>query len=374
MIQTTDVFVGGSAMTEFGELYDRGVLDLLVEVAQKTLADANQNYDQVEAVYLGNMLGGATENLQHLGSQFTGLMGGHKPVYFFEAACGSGGMALHSAWKDIRSGQYQNVLVLGAEKMTEHAPDQINQWLMRATNRTEQMSGITFAGLYALIADYYLRQYNLSADDLAYVPALMHRHSAQNPLAQFQMPVSLEQIRSARMVASPFRLFDCSPVTDGAAGVFLQARPTDIKVSHSGMGTDCPDLGGRKNLTSFASTQFALGQMNLPQNWRDNLSVLEVHDCFSISLVIALEDLGLAEPGTGLSLVKSLYENPEKHNYQLNPSGGLKACGHPVGATGIKQIHSVISALKNSKTGATGFTHNLGGTGGTALLHLLQKC
>lgn len=370
----TPVYVRGGYVTQFGELYDQGLLDLLVESAHGSLSQAAMDVSDLDAIYVSNMLGGQTDNIQHLGAQLPGLLGVCVPAFRLEAACASGGIAASSAYRDVLGGHYKNVLVVGAEKMTEQSPQTMNNGLMQATTQDEQLSGITFAGLYALLASHYLDTYTLERNILSWVPLLMHRNGATNPKAQFQKPITLKHIEASRTVVEPLRLFDCSPLSDGAAGIIISSEPSAVQMIGSAIATDSPDLGSRQELLSFNATKQALQNLNLDQDWHNNLVALEAHDCFSIALIIALEDLGLAPPGKGWELVQNLYTNPEKYSWTLNQSGGLKAAGHPVGATGIKQMVSVYEQLNLAKKNSLGLTHNLGGTGGTAIINAFMSC
>ena len=370
----TPVYVRGGYVTQFGELYEQGLLDLLVEAAHASLSQAAMEVSALDAIYVSNMLGAQTDNIQHLGAQLSGILGVSIPAFRFEAACASGGVAASSAYRDVSGGHYNNVLVLGGEKMTEQSPQMVNSGLMQATTQDEQMSGITFAGLYALLAAHYLDTYTLERNILSWVPLLMHRNGATNPKAQFQKLITLKQIEAARAVTYPFRLFDCSPLSDGAAAIIISSEPSSVRMIGSAIATDSPDIGSRQDLLSFNATKQAFQNLDLSPDWHKNLVALEAHDCFSIALIIAVEDLGLAQPGYGWKLVQNLYTNPEKYPWTLNQSGGLKAAGHPVGATGIKQIVSVYQQLQSAKKNSLGLTHNLGGTGGTAVINAFTSC
>lgn len=356
-----------SAMTRFGDRSDLSFEGLIEEV----LGHLDGSLEGVQAVYVASMLAGTTAGFQHLSAQMCQIMGRDLPVVPVEAACASGGVAVHQACKDVAAGYYEDVLVIGAEKMTEHSPDFVNQALMGATSLEERMTGISFAGLYGLIADRYLSEYGWNRDALQVVPELMHRQGATNPKAQFQKAVSREIIAKSREIAAPLRLFDCSPLTDGAAVVRLGCQSSEIQISQSALMSTVPGLADRRSLTSFPTTVAARAQLDLPSDWTQRLLVGELHDCFSVALVIALEDLGLAERGQGVDLVQKALSG--ELNWQINPSGGLKACGHPVGATGVKQIHSVSEWLKNQPKTGYGLAHNMGGTGGTAVVHLIEK-
>ncbi len=369
------VYVAGSGTTAFGEFFDRSLLSLMQEAVDTALADANSSLDEIEAIYIGNMLSGALQNLQHLGSQLAGKLKVNIPIYLYEAACASGGMAMHHAWKDVDSGLFKKVLVVGAEKMTELPPDIVNQHLIRATSPEEQITGISFCGLYAIMAQKYLHKYNKIIEDLSFGPALMHRQSEKNPHAHFYgKTFSLKQINQARMIAAPLNLLHCSPLSDGASAVILQKEPTQVSIPKSSMATDSPDLAQRSEITSIPATKIALERLNLPQNWQEDCRVIEVHDCFSIALIMALEDLGICNAGTAPEFLENIWNNPDSNTLEINPSGGLKGGGHPVGATGVKQIHSCYQRLKNKDAGSTGLAHNIGGTGGTAILHYLETC
>lgn len=371
------VYLAGSATTKFGEAFNVSLLDLMEEAIVEALHDSQSPLTDIEAIYVSNMLSGSLQNIQHLGSQLAGRLKVNKPIYFYEAACASGGMALHHAWKDLKGCHYRKVLVVGGEKMTDLGADVVNGLLNRAASEAEQISGISFAGLYALMTQAYLAEHQQSIDDLAYASALMHHHGATRPNAHFyQKTFAPEAVQQARLIAEPLNLLHCSPLSDGAAALVLQSEPSAVELTGSSVATDTPGLAERATLTSISATQTALKRLGTDAEWVQNCEVIEIHDCFSIALVIALEDLGIAEPGMGMQFLKDLWESSQIGGYRprLNISGGLKAGGHPVGATGVKQAHTIYQHLKSADPGATGLSHNIGGTGGTAALHSFARC
>jgi acetyl-CoA C-acetyltransferase len=243
------------------------------------------------------------------------------------------------------------------------------------------MNGLIFPGNYALIAQQYMRKYGISHDVLEQVSYLNHKNSRLNPLAHFYYKdVTMEMIRNSPVVASPINLFDCSPVSDGAAAVVLsRARGSDrdVKILSSRFVTDSISLTERDDLTSFKAAKIAARMAYEEAGIKpEDVDLLEVHDCFTISELIALEDLGMCGPGEASKLVSN-GDITREGILPVNMDGGLKANGHPIGATGLAQIHEVAAQIRG-EAGARqvpgvkiGMTHNIGGIGGTAAVTIL---
>lgn len=367
--------ITGTGQTKFGELYDYSLEDLMFEATNLALEEAKMNINEIDAVIIGNMMAGELSNQSQLGSVFSSLYNYNGPVFRTEAACASGGVAIYSALQGLRAGSYDSVLVLGVEKMTDYMSDQVGEVLMQAASQEERDAGLSFPGLYALMAQAYTSEYGLKREELSLASYLMHKNGAKNPKAQFQKEFSLEQICNSPKIADPLRLLDCSPISDGAAAVVI--RRTDslnengCYLVESQIATDCPDIGQRENQFSLKSTKLAMQKvLNKTKLTPSDISVVELHDCFSIALFMALEDMGFCLPGESAKILKAIVAGENK--LVVNPSGGLKACGHPVGATGVKQIIEVAKAIKSTEH-KYGMAHNVGGTGGTAVISLLAN-
>lgn len=375
------VFIKGIYQTRFGELWGKSLEDLLFEASLGALKDARLAPTELQAVYLANMLAGETVHQEHLSGLFTEFLKIKAPIIRVEAACASGGVAVHQAFLTLQSSQYKNILVVGAEKMTDLLPDEISTALMAAASvKNELSSGLNFVGLYALLAQKYLEKFEATERDLAYVPVKNHYHASFNPLAQFPFKITLDDVLKSRLIAPPLKLLDCSPITDGAAALVLSNKKegTRIKIRASGLAHDSLSLEKRKSLVSLSASKMAgLKAYNQAQIEPSEIDILEVHDCFSIAEILALEDLGFYKKGEGHWAVKN-GEVKIGGKRPVNLSGGLKACGHPVGATGVKQIVELVKQLrsqkaKNGQKIRLALAHNVGGSGGTCAVHILEK-
>jgi acetyl-CoA C-acetyltransferase len=243
--------------------------------------------------------------------------------------------------------------------------------------------GATFPGLYAMIATDYMHRYPLTREQLGMVAVKNHRNGAKNPIAQFRSEITLETVLSSALVADPLRLFDCSPITDGAAAVILapleRAREftdTPVKVLATAQASDTIALHDRRDISCLDATvvagERAFAMAGLP---REKIDFMEVHDCFTIAEICAIEDLGFCRKGEAGRLTEEGITALDG-NLPVNTSGGLKACGHPVGATGIKQVCEIVQQLRGEAgarqvDGEIGLTHNVGGTGATVVVHIL---
>lgn len=385
-----DVAVIGVGCTTFGEKWNHSFRDLFIEAGALALEDANLSGEKIDALFVGNMSAGRFVEQEHIGAliaDYAGLATKHIPSTRVEAACASGGLAFRQAVTAVASGMSTIVVAAGVEKMTDITPGQTVDTLASAADREwEGFVGATFPGLYAMIAHDYMHRYPLTREQLAQVAVKNHFNGARNPIAQFQQEISIETVLSSSLVADPLRLFDCSPITDGAAAVILapleiakQFTDTPIKVLASAQASDTIALHDRRDISTLDATveagKRAFHQAGLTHR---DIDLVEVHDCFTIGEICAIEDLGFCTKGEAGQLtedgVTALHGD-----LPVNTSGGLKACGHPVGATGIKQIYEVILQLrgeagKRQIEAERGMTHNVGGTGATVVIHILGAC
>ena len=328
------------------------------------------------------MLSSSLGNQDHLGAFFSEELGLNVPAVKIEAACASGGMAVHLAALSILSGQYRRVLVIGVEKMTDYKPELVNQALMGAGSDAEREAGATFSALYALIARAHMAKYGTTEEQMAQVSVKNHYHASLNSHAQFSRPISLEKVLASPVVASPLKILDCSPISDGAAALILSASASSAPVSviASCVATDSLGLSQRSELTSIKSARLAAQKAYRQAGISPaDVDVAEVHDCFSIAEIIAMEDLGFFKKGIAAQAVFQKKTWLGHGQPVVNTSGGLKAAGHPVGATGVKQVVEIFNQLngtagKKQVTGARiGLTHNVGGSGATAAIHILKR-
>jgi acetyl-CoA C-acetyltransferase len=370
-------------MTVFGERWETSPRALACDAVTQAITDSGCNKKDIQALYVANMLSGMLGMQGHLGALFAEELGLLVPAYTIEGACASGGLAIHTAVLSILSGQYETVLVLGVEKMTDHKPEQVGSALMGAGSNEERLAGATFPGLYAILARAHMEAYGTTAKDLASVAVKNHYHASFNPKAQYQKPISIESVLRSSCVADPLKLLDCSPVTDGAAAVILSKKPTKhgVTIVASQIAMDTLGLAERESLTTIASTtrasQKAFAQAGVMVK---DIQVAEVHDCFTITEILALEDMGFVKKGeAGKRIGEGAFTLGTAKHCVVNSSGGLKACGHPVGATGVKQIVEITDQLRGRcgkrqiKDARMGLTHNVGGTGATAVVHILRK-
>ncbi len=377
------LFVTGAATTKFGELWNASPRGLARHAVFEALKDAETLPSSVEALFVGNMLSGMLGGQEHLGAFFAEELGLTVPAFKVEGACASGGLALHNAVNSLLSGQYTTVAVLGIEKMTDHKPEDVATALMGAGSEEERSAGATFPGLYAILARVHMREFGTTEEDLAAVAVKNHLHASLNPNAQFHNTLTVEQVMKSSRIADPLKLLDCSPISDGAAAVILSIHKTQrgVELSASAVATDTLGLAQRKDLTQLAATRDASQKAYAIAGVTEaDIDVAEVHDCFTIAEVLAMEDLGFFPKGKAAAAIaqgKTTVGNG-KH-VVVNPSGGLKGCGHPVGATGVKQIVELVDQLrgiagKRQVSGArVGLAHNVGGSGATAVIHILKK-
>ena len=381
------IHVLGAATTKFGELWDTSPRTLAKEAMDGALKQSGIRSSQTDALFVGNMLAGILGNQANIASLFAEELGEQIPAFRLEGACASGGLALHNAINSLKAGVYKTVMVLGVEKMTDHNSDDVTTALMSAGSDEERMAGATFPGLYALMARAYMQEYGATEEILASVSVKNHFHGSFNPKAQFKSIITVGDVMRSGKIADPLKLLDCSPISDGAAAVVITSDTSLAKriakpifITASEVATDTLSLYDRKSFTTLASvvtaSQKAYKSMGI--NSQD-IDVAEVHDCFSIAEAMAVEDLGFSKKGQGAKDISENKYTLGKGKIISNPSGGLKSCGHPVGATGIKQIVEITEQLrgeagkKQVKGAKIGLTHNVGGTGTVAVVHILER-
>lgn len=366
------VHILGEYITQFGELWDKSLRDLIQEAVMGSLRDSNMKSTEIEAVFVSNMGAGILENQLHLGALVSSMFPHHPPSMRIEGACASGGLAMIAGEQALLSGRYQTVIVVGAEKMTDVGTQQSTEFLAAAADM-ELEFGSSFPVLYSLLTQAHMQKYGTTRDMLSSASSKNHRHAMDNPGAQFHKQFSIDDVNRSELVADPIRLLDCSPISDGAAAVVLTTKNTSGPIILGyGHGSDSLSLSDRQSLTSLSSTVSAAKQCYSESRLTPNdIEMAEVHDCFTINEILAIEDLGFFAKGKGgeASLKgKTTYGG----KVVINPSGGLKACGHPVGATGVKQIAYLSKLIRKGKL-QVGLTHNVGGSGATAVIHAIGR-
>jgi acetyl-CoA C-acetyltransferase/acetyl-CoA acyltransferase len=380
------VAVIGVGVTKFGK-HDRTSAELFAEAAADALADAELPASAVQALYYGNVVGGETEKQLHTGPQAASVLGiPTVPTTRFEAACASSHAAFRHAVMEVASGTSDVVLVGGAERVLNVTTEESTEYFAYASDaRWEQTLGLTFPGVFALVARAHMTKYGTTEAQMASVAVKNHRHGTLNPKAQFQKEITLEQVLKSAMVADPLKLYDCCPFTDGGAAVVLVSEEIARKarrpiwVLASAAASDWMLIGDKRDLSRVPATERAAAaayrQAGLGPT---DVDVVELHDCFTIAEIVATEGLGLFEPGTGGTAAEKGWTSLGG-KIPVNPSGGLKAKGHPIGATGAAQIAEVVTQLRGEAArrqvdGArVGLTHTLGGNTATVLVSLFGR-
>jgi len=380
-----NVFVSGQYMTKFGEHFEKSLLDLSLEATFGALTSASLTKDTIDAIVVSNMLSDTLSGQGHLGALISGSLGLTVEAFRVEGACASGGIAVKKAVDMLKAGTHKNILVLGVEKMCDHSSSETTQALTNASDaEKEAFYGITFPGLYAMMARRYFYEYQIGQAELAAVSVKNHYHGARNKKAHFPKEISEKVAMTSSKIADPLRLFDCSPISDGAAALVLsshepQSQRKPVRIVGSSIATDSVSLQERKSLTSIKAAELAGKRAYIEAGISSNdVDVAEVHDCFTIAEILALEDLGFFKRGTAgyATMQKKTYYDQEM---PINTSGGLKSCGHPVGATGVKQVVEITEQLQGTAEGRQvdnpqyGLTHNVGGSGATCAVHILTN-
>jgi acetyl-CoA C-acetyltransferase len=376
-------------LSKFGKLEGLYAREIFAEAAKEAF-DRCPKLDpknDIQALYVGHM-GESYEHQGHTGATVADWIGlGHVPATRTEAACASSGVALRTAICAVRSGLSDVVMVGGVEKMTHRPTAEVTEYLAMASDYPfEQWNGMTFPGLYALMATAHMHEYGTTERHLAMIAVKNHFHGSLNPKAHMQKEITLETALSSRVVAWPLNLYDCSLITDGASCLILTkpelARKfTDMPVNivGSSQAGDTIGLYERKSLTSLAAAKMAAKKAyEMAEVNPEEIDVAEVHDCFTIAELIAYEDLAFCKPGQGGSLIERA-ETKLGGRIPVNTSGGLKAKGHPVGATGTGQAYEIYLQLtgqagkRQVKDAEIGLTHNVGGSGATATVHIYRR-
>jgi len=378
-----EVAVIGAGMTKFGELWDMSLRDLFVEAALGAMNSAG--VESIDSIYVGNMSGGQFVGQEHLGPLMADHLGvAGVPATRVESACASGGMALRSAYLEVASGMSDLVLASGVEKMNDGAD--VTGILATASDQEEEVYyGVTFPGLYAMIARAHMEKYGTTEEDLSWVSVKAHRNGAKNPHAQFRRIMSLEDIMTSSVVAEPLRLLHCSPVTDGGAAVLLcpldrahEFTDQPVKILASGAATSTLSLANRADPADLDAVELSGARAyEMAGLSAEDIDVAEVHDCFAIAEICCYEALGFVDPGKGKDAAREGITDLGG-KIPVNVSGGLKSKGHPVGATGIAQAVTVIEQLRGEGgevqvEGANiGLVQNMGGSGASSVVHIFQ--
>jgi acetyl-CoA C-acetyltransferase len=378
-----EVAIIGSAATRFGVLHDRGYLELLAEAARGAIADAGISQDQLGAAWLGTAEPAIAALVGDAGTAVTEAIGfAPKPVTRVSTFCCTGHEAVRAAAMSIAAGEYDLVLAVGAEKMRDVSPR--GSLVARTANLTHPTlaKGRTAPGQFALLATRYMQEHDTTLTDLANVAVKNHEHATRNPLAHYRTPVTVEQVMRAPRVAEPLGTLDCTPTTDGAAAVILASRAwaerhasqyaviEGIALSvvdgyYAGFFHDESDYLGFRVTREAAAVAYKQAGITAP---REELDVVECHDCFTITEIVNYEDLGLCDRGEGVELLRA-GSTARGGDIPVNLSGGLQSCGHPVGATGVRMIKEIADQVigrageRQVEGARRGLAHTLGGPG-----------
>lgn len=380
-----DVAVIGVGMQKWGELWAKSIRDIWVESALLAMDDAG--VDHIDSMYVGSMSPGIFSSQEHLESVLADYLGQHHvPGTRVESACASGGLAFRLAWMEVASGLSDVVLATGVEKMTDVSGSEATHALATAADmKWEGMSGVTFPGLYAMMAVAHMHKYGTTRKQLAHVAVKNHENGSKNPRAQFPMKVTVEDVINSVKVADPLNILDCSPITDGAAAAILvpadqvkKYKKQGVKVIGSGHATDTIALHSRADLTALKAVALAGERAyQMAGKTPKDIHFAEVHDCFTIAEIVVSEALGFFEPGQGGPAAEAGL-TAMTGRIPINPSGGLKSKGHPVGATGVAQIVELTEQLRGEsgprqvKNARVGLAQNMGGSGGSSVVHILE--
>ena len=377
-----------AAQTKFGKLDGISLREMFAEAVDKATMDSGIPKSEIQAAFIGTFI---PEMLVHQGHtapllvDYAGMKG--LPATRHEAACASGATALRAGIMAIESGLYDTVLVAGAEKMTSVSTNRATEALAAAADdEFESSVGLTFPGVFGISAVAHMDAYGTTEEDMALVAVKAHKNASTNPYAQFQKEISLEKALTPRYIAWPLKLFDCSPISDGAAAVVLTSNEkakeyTDlpVKIIGTGQASASMNLCDRDNLTSFeASVRAGKVAYDMAGLTPKDMDFAIVHDCFTIAEIIASEDIGIFKPGEAAKAVREGVTALDG-DFPINPMGGLKAVGHPVGATGVKQIVVSYKELigeagpNQVPKHDTAIVHNFGGTGATCVISILRR-
>ena len=380
------VCVIGAGSTKYGKL-DDSITDIAVQASVAAIESAGIKPKEIDAGYISNVFGIADKQV-HLGPVIMSNLGiPEKPSLSIESACGSGSVSFREAFANVAAGFYDAVLVTGVEKVTHTGTEWTTTYFSYCSDFFyEGQAGASFPGLFASMARAYLTEFNATEEDFAKVAVKNHENGLSNPKAHLRKKITVDDVMNSAVVASPLKLYDCCPFSDGASSVilcsekFAKEHTKDyIQVIGSGRGGSPAALQGRNHLTTIPSTKLAAeSAYKMAGLGPKDIDFAEVHDCFTIAEVVDSEDLGFFEKGQG---AKAASEGRTKLNSEIsiNPSGGLKSKGHPIGATGVGQVVEVFDQLtgrageREVKDAKVGLTQNFGATGASCAVHIFQS-
>lgn len=384
-----DVAIIGVGVTKFGELWNKSFRDIGIEAGLKAIADAGLSGSEIDGMFIGNMAAGRFISQKHIDAliaDYSGLASNHIPAVRVEAGDASGGVAFRQGVMAVASGMHNIAVVAGAEKMTDMDDANVNLILdQTADAEWEAGMGLTFASLHAMIAQRMIHDGIATREEIASFSVNSHAHGALNPNAQFRKAIPIETVLKSGPVATPLGLFDCAPISDGAAAVVIcpledAKKYTDsyVKVSAVCQASDTLALFQRDDITSYEATRVAAqNAYRIAGITAKDISVAEVHDNYTVSGIMALQDLGFFERGkAGKAVLDG--ETRIGGKIAINTSGGLKARGHPIGATGVAQIVEIAEQLRGSAdqrqvaNAKYGLAQSVGGIGSAVTVSIME--
>jgi acetyl-CoA C-acetyltransferase len=380
------VCVIGAGSTKYGKLAD-SISDITIQASIEAIDSAGIEPKEIKAGYISNVFGVADKQV-HLGPVVMSNLGiSERPSLSIESACGSGSVSFREAFANVAAGFYDVVLVTGVEKVTHTGTEWTTTYFSYCSDFFyEGQAGASFPGLFASMARAYLTEFKATEEDLAMVAVKNHENGFLNPKAHLRKKITVDDVMNSAVVASPLKLYDCCPFSDGASSViicnekFAKDHTKDyIRVIGSGRGGSPAALQGREHLTTIPSTKIAAeAAYKMAGITPKDIDFAEVHDCFTIAEIVDTEDLGFFEKGKGVEGVRE-GQTARNGDIPINPSGGLKSKGHPIGATGVGQIVEVFDQLtgkageRTIKDAKIGLTQNFGATGASCAVHIFQS-
>ena len=380
------VCVLGAGSTKYGRL-DDSISDITIQASAEAIESAGILPKEIKAGYISNVFGVADKQV-HLGPVVMSNLGiPERPSLTIESACGSGSVSFREAFANVAAGFYDAVLVTGVEKVTHTGTEWTTTYFSYCSDFFyEGGSGASFPGLFASMARAYLSEFKATEEDFAAVAVKNHDNGLLNPKAHLRRKITIDDVMKSPVVASPLKLYDCCPFSDGASSVILcnekfakEHNKDYIQVIGSGRGGSSAALQGREHLTTIPSTKIAAEAAYKMAGIRPkDIDFAEVHDCFTVAEIIDSEDLGFFEKGQGVQGVRD-GQTKRDGEIPINPSGGLKSKGHPIGATGVGQVVEVFEQLtgkadeRTVKDAKIGLTHNFGATGASCAVHIFQS-
>ncbi|HNY97502.1 MAG TPA: thiolase family protein [Candidatus Pacearchaeota archaeon] len=374
------MFVKGVGMTKF-DYAQKPWWAFAYEAAMDALQDAHLTMGDIDMIIFSSMASSAGgEHQTHKASLLSDLFKTNIPILEIPSVCGGGGVVF---WTALHMQGFKNILVLAAEHLVNNVSEiTVDNILSAAEKYIEQKEGMLFPTQNALVFQQYLQKYqDTTIDDLSLIAYKNHQNAVLNPKAYYyKRPVEMENIKKSPIVASPLRAFDCSLSVNGGAAVIVSQDPSSVEVIGSGFATDYILTFGREDFLGFRATRLAADQaFSKAKIKREDINVAEIHDAFTSVELLSYEDLGFVPKGKGAELIRSGKINLDGE-MPVNPSGGLKAKGHPISATGLAQIYEITKQLRGecgerqvANNPKIGLTHNIGGAGGTVTVHILKK-